>query len=205
MGLSGASARRAVDDVLARTGLESQAARPVRQLSGGWRRLADIARALVHRPALLVLDEPTAGLDPEHRDRAWSLLDAERRGRGTTILFSTHYLAEAEPSDLVVMLARGDVVAAGAPPALTAGVGDEVVEIDGPDAARAEAALRSVATLNVSIRTERGYRFGISARRAQPSTILASLPRIDRLAVRPATLEDVYFVSTQGAGARAGM
>jgi ABC-type multidrug transport system ATPase subunit len=204
MGLSGASARRAVDDVLARTGLESQAARPVRQLSGGWRRLADIARALVHRPALLVLDEPTAGLDPEHRDRAWSLLDAERRGRGTTILFSTHYLAEAEPSDLVVMLARGDVVAAGAPPALTAGVGDEVVEIDGPDAARAEAALRSVATLNVSIRTERGYRFGISARRAQPSTILASLPRIDRLAVRPATLEDVYFVSTQGAGARAG-
>jgi ABC-2 type transport system ATP-binding protein len=90
MGLRGRAARQAVDDALDRTGLRPQAAQPARQLSGGWRRLTDIARATVHRPDLLVLDEPTVGLDPEHRDRMWSLLETERRERGVTILFSTH-------------------------------------------------------------------------------------------------------------------
>src|SRR5262249_52939835 len=111
MGLGGACARRAVIEALDRTGLIGQASQPARQLSGGWRRLTDIARATVHRPELLILDEPTVGLDPEHRDRIWSLLDTERRERGATILFSTHYLSEAEPADRVVMLARGEVVA----------------------------------------------------------------------------------------------
>ena len=88
-------------------GLGARARPAARELSGGWRRLVDIARATLHRPDLLILDEPTVGLDPEHRERIWSLLDRERRDHGTTILFSTHYLAEAEPADRVVLLARG--------------------------------------------------------------------------------------------------
>jgi ABC-2 type transport system ATP-binding protein len=197
MGLGGAAARRAIADVVRRTGLESQIARPARQLSGGWRRLTDIARALIHGPDLLILDEPTIGLDPEHRDRTWALLDAERRDRGATILFSTHYLAEAESCDRVVMLAGGDTVASDTPAALISAVGDQVVEVEGPGAGGAEAALETMAAVNVSIRTDRGYRIGISGARSEPSTILASLPHVDRLAVRPATLEDVYFVRTQ--------
>src|SRR5688572_17998253 len=98
-GLGGRAAGNAVADVIARTGLSDRASQPARQLSTGWRRLVDLARALVHRPDLLILDEPTVGLDPEHRDRAWRLLEAERRERGTTIVFSTHYLAEAEQCD----------------------------------------------------------------------------------------------------------
>jgi ABC-2 type transport system ATP-binding protein len=74
MGLGGAALRRAVADAIARTGLETHAARPARQLSGGWRRLADIARATLHRPDVLILDEPTVGLDPEHRERVWRFL-----------------------------------------------------------------------------------------------------------------------------------
>ena len=74
--------------------------------------MTDIARATVHAPDLLILDEPTVGLDPEHRERMWALLDAERRDRGTTILFSTHYLTEAESCDRVILLAQGQVVAA---------------------------------------------------------------------------------------------
>jgi ABC-2 type transport system ATP-binding protein len=201
MGLGGPAARAAVEDALARTGLVEQAARPARQLSGGWRRLTDIARATVHRPELLILDEPTVGLDPEHRDRMWSLLDAERRDRGVTILFSTHYLAEAETCDRVLMLARGEVVAADTPAALMAEIGDQVVEVEGPDAERASSALQRTASVRMSIRTERGYRLGIAGAHDGVGAILAAAPRVTRLDVRRATLEDVYFAKTLRRGA----
>jgi ABC-2 type transport system ATP-binding protein len=203
MGLGSASARTAVEDALARTGLAAHAARPARQLSGGWRRLTDIARATVHHPDLLILDEPTVGLDPEHRDRMWSLLDAERRERGVTILFSTHYLAEAEACDRVVMLARGDVVASDTPAALMAGIGDQVVEVEGPDAELAVGSLQSAATIRMAIRTERGYRLGISGPHEGFGASLAAAPRVTRFDVRRATLEDVYFARTLADGVRA--
>ena len=114
-GLGGRALRAAVAAAIERAGLGPRAAQPARQLSGGWRRLVDIARATLHRPDLLILDEPTVGLDPEHRELIWTILGAERRERGTTILFSTHYLAEAEPADRVVLLSRGRVVADGTP------------------------------------------------------------------------------------------
>ena len=109
-GFGNQSARQAAADAMERVGLTERQSQPARHLSTGWRRLIDLARATLHRPALLVLDEPTVGLDPEHRDRAWRLLETERRERGTTVLFSTHYLAEAEACDRVVLLARGRVV-----------------------------------------------------------------------------------------------
>ena len=196
MGLGGAAAREAVESALRRTGVSSQASRPARQLSGGWRRLADIARATVHRPDLLILDEPTVGLDPEHRERMWSLLAAERRERGVTILFSTHYLSEAETSDLVVMLARGDAVATGTPAALMAGIGEQVVEVEGPDAERAARALESVASVRTSLRTERGLRLGVNGAPADLGALLSAAPQLTRVDVRRATLEDVYFATT---------
>ena len=105
-GLGGASSRAAVaDGDRAGRARRPRARSPRVELSGGWRRLVDIARATLHRPDLLILDEPTVGLDPEHRELIWTILDRERRERGTTILFSTHYLAEAEPADRVVLLA----------------------------------------------------------------------------------------------------
>src|SRR5205814_6727580 len=133
-GLGGRTARSAVADVIVRTGSKSRPSQPARQLSTGCRRLADLARALVHRPDLLILDEPTVGLDPEHRDRFWSLLETERAERGTTILFSTHYLAEAEDCDEVVLLARGRAVASDTPASLKARIGKQVVELEGEEA-----------------------------------------------------------------------
>jgi ABC-2 type transport system ATP-binding protein len=199
MGLDGSMARRAVAEALERTGLVARAAQPARQLSGGWRRLTDIARATVHRPELLILDEPTVGLDPEHRDRIWGLLETERRERGTTILFSTHYLTEAESCDQVILLARGQVVAANTPVALMAAVGCEVVEIEGPDAERVVRALDGVAAVHLRVRTERGYRLGISGPHDELARTVGGTPRITRFVIRPATLEDVYFARTQDA------
>lgn len=199
MGLGGGPARQAVADALDRTGLSARASQPVGQLSGGWRRLTDIARATVHRPDLLILDEPTVGLDPEHRDQMWSLLELERRERGTTVLFSTHYLAEAESCDRVVLLANGHVVATDTPKTLKNSVGNEMVELEGPGAERTARSLESIATLHFVVRTPRGYRVGISGPHEEVARIVGAAPHITSFTIRPATLEDVYFARTQQA------
>ena len=82
-----------------------------------------------------------------------------------------------------------------------AAVGDEVVEIEGPDAERAVQALHGVATVHLSIRTERGYRLGVSGRHEALARAVGAIPRITRFAIRSATLEDVYFARTQGLSA----
>jgi ABC-2 type transport system ATP-binding protein len=196
-GLGTRDARQAVDEALERTRLRERASQLGRQLSGGWRRLADIARATVHRPMLLILDEPTVGLDPEHRDRMWTLLDDERRARGTTILFSTHYLTEAEACDDVVLLSRGASVAEGSPVELKALVGSDVAEIEGPDADRLLEAARDAGMVRTVVRTERGYRIGLSGPREPLTRLAAAMPGVSRFGFRPPTLEDVYFERTQ--------
>ena len=196
-GLGGSKLRAAVGAAIERAGLGSLAAQPARRLSGGWRRLVDIARATLHRPDLLILDEPTVGLDPEHRELIWSILGAERRERGTTVLFSTHYLAEAEPADQVVLLSLGRAVADGTPAALRAAVGAEVAEIEGPGAERLARAIRGLGATATVLRTDRGFRVGITGERESVMELATSAPGIDRLAVRPTTLEDAYFAHTR--------
>jgi ABC-2 type transport system ATP-binding protein len=200
-GFRNLAARRAVGEAMERVGLSASASKPARQLSTGWRRLIDLARATLHRPALLILDEPTVGLDPEHRDRAWRLLETERREHGATVLFSTHYLTEAEGCDRVVLLARGRVVASDTPAALKATLGDEVVEVEGPDAQRLLPRLRDLVNVRLAIKTERGYRIGIVGSTEGLTRLAGLAPKLVRLTVRPATLDDVYFAKTQIAGA----
>lgn len=196
-GLEGPKVRTAVSEAMERAGLTERAAQSARELSGGWRRLVDVARATLHRPDLLILDEPTVGLDPEHRERIWTILATERRERGTTVLFSTHYLAEAEPADRVVLLARGEVVASDTPAALRAGVGDQVAEVEGPGAERLARALRGLGSVVTFLKSERGLRLGLRGEREAVVALAMDAPGIDRLALRPASLEDVYFAKTQ--------
>jgi ABC-2 type transport system ATP-binding protein len=196
-GLGGRLARAAVADTIERIGLGPRAGRLARELSGGWRRLLDIGRATLHQPDLLILDEPTVGLDPEHRDTIWSLLESQRRIHGTTVLFSTHYLAEAEPADRVLLLAHGKVVADGTPAALRAELGEGIAEIEGPGAERLARALRGLGATRVVLRTGRGYRVGIAGEREPVVELAAKAPGIDRFALRPTALEDVYFARTQ--------
>jgi ABC-2 type transport system ATP-binding protein len=200
-GLGGREMRAAVAAAIDRAGLGPRAGQPARQLSGGWRRLVDIARATLHQPDLLILDEPTVGLDPEHRELIWTILAAERRERGTTILFSTHYLAEAEPADRVVLLSRGQVVADDDPGSLRAAIGVEVAEIEGPGAERLARALRGLGATSAVLQTERGFRVGIARDRDAVIELATAAAGIERLALRPATLEDVYFARTRGGAA----
>jgi ABC-2 type transport system ATP-binding protein len=197
MGVGGAAARKAVAGAVEWSGLADRARTPARQLSGGWRRVLDIVRSLLHQPDLLILDEPTVGLDPEHRERVWSLLENRRREHGTTVLFSTHYMQEAEPADRVVLLSRGKVVACGAPSELQAEIGVEVAEIEGTGAERLVKALTGLGATRTKVRTERGYRVGLTGARDAVVELAGTAPGIDRFVLRRPSLEDVYFTRTQ--------
>src|SRR5579875_1382353 len=107
--------RRQVDDLAGLLGLGDALHRPVRALSGGTRRKLEIVRALMHRPRVLFLDEPSAGLDPESRRSLWAYLRDSRDSQGTTVVFTTHYLEEAERADDVCILRHGRIVERGTP------------------------------------------------------------------------------------------
>ena len=89
--------------------------RPVGKLSGGQRRRVDIARALIHRPQLLILDEPTTGLDPQTRKMIWSIIETLREEEGLTVLLTTHYMEEAASADYIVIIDHGWIAAEGTP------------------------------------------------------------------------------------------
>lgn len=92
--------------------------RPVGKLSGGQRRRIDVVRALLHDPEILILDEPTTGLDPQTRKTVWNVIDRLRKERGMTVFLTTHYMEEAVDADYVVILDSGKIVAEGTPLAL---------------------------------------------------------------------------------------
>lgn len=112
-----------IDDVLARLDLAAQRRAVVRSLSGGMRRRVELARALLHEPRLLILDEPTVGLDVESRQKLVAYVHALCRDAGRAVLWTTHLLDEIWPDDRVVVLHRGRVLATGTPPELAAATG----------------------------------------------------------------------------------
>lgn len=89
--------------------------RPYGKLSGGQRRRVDVARALLHKPSILILDEPTTGLDPQTRNTVWQVLDGLRKKEGMTVFLTTHYMEEAADADYVVILDSGRIAAEGTP------------------------------------------------------------------------------------------
>src|SRR3989440_5316533 len=160
----------------------------VDKLSGGMRRRLLIARALVHRPRLVLLDEPTVGLDPQVRQELWALIDA-LRAEGTTILMPTHYIEQAQRrADTVLIMSHGSAVAAGAPAELVAHhAGREAVEVYGPPARLAEVEAEAAAA-------------GFRTRRTGTSISVLGIEgadgRVPAGERRPANLEDVFVLLT---------
>jgi len=186
----GAAVDRALD--LAR--LRDRRRDAVDELSGGMRRRLLLARGLVHEPRLILLDEPTVGLDPQIRTELWTLIDNLRSG-GTTILMSTHYIEEAERlADEVAVMTHGKVISRGRPAELIVEhVGRETAEVYGPPDRLA--AVRSDAEAR-----------GLAVRPAGPAIAIVGSERAengaipDDAVVRAATLEDVFVMLT-GEGA----
>ena len=185
-----AERRAAIERALAMAKLVDRRSDRVDKLSGGMRRRLLIARALVHRPRLVLLDEPTVGLDPQVRQELWALIDA-LRSEGTTILMSTHYIEEAQRlADTVLIMSHGKAVAAGPPAALVREhAGSEALEVYGPPPrlaeVEAEASAKGLRTRRtgtsvsvLGVELESGNGFGIEGER------------------RPANLEDVFVLLT---------
>jgi lipooligosaccharide transport system ATP-binding protein len=186
--LARAERRPAIERALEIANLADRRHAKVDALSGGMRRRLLIARALVHRPRLLLLDEPTVGLDPQVRQELWALIDALRT-EGTSILMSTHYIEEAERlADTVTIMSHGKAVASGRPGELVfEHAGREVLEVYGPPARLAEVEAGAAAD-------------GLRTRRTGTSVALlgvegrnGDLPDGER---RPTTLEDVFVLLT---------
>ena len=191
-GLGGSALQAAVDDAIGRVGLTERARDLVLRLSGGLKRRAEIAKVLMTRPALLLLDEPTTGLDPGARRELWHDLAAIRHADGTTILLTTHLLDEAATADRVVILDRGKVVVEGAPEELTRRVGGDVIRLQAPDPAALAPRISgrfgvaaSVVDDEVRIEHDRAHTFAAEVVDAFPGEIRA-------VQFGRPTLEDVF-------------
>ena len=114
-GIHGAAFRRRLSELAGLLEFGDLLSRPLGKLSGGQRRRIDIARALLHEPKILILDEPTTGLDPQTRTTLWRVIGTLRRERGMTVFLTTHYMEEAADADYVVILDRGRIAAHGTP------------------------------------------------------------------------------------------
>jgi ABC-2 type transport system ATP-binding protein len=125
--------RGQVGDLAALLGLESEIFDPIRTYSGGMRRKLEIVRSLLHRPKVLFLDEPTAGLDTPSRRTLWDHLRSVRAESGTTIFLTTHYLEEAEQADRICIIDGGRIVSEGAPATLKAEIAREYLVVDAED------------------------------------------------------------------------
>ena len=138
--------RRQVEDWAGLIGLGRDIFRPVRTFSGGMLRKLEIVRSLVHRPAVLFLDEPTTGLDAPSRRAVWDYLRDVREESGTTIVLTSHYLEEAEQADRICVIDAGRIVATGSPAELTAALATGYLEVDAADrpALLAELARRGI-------------------------------------------------------------
>ncbi len=117
-GLNGAKLKDAVDSAAAAAGVTGILKRPYGKLSGGQRRRCDITRALIHRPDILFLDEPTTGLDPQTRRSVWDTVLELQRANGMTLFLTTHYMEEAAGADYVIIIDEGKIAAKGTPSAL---------------------------------------------------------------------------------------
>ena len=189
-------------EILERFGLADAADRPVRTYSGGMRRRLDVGAALVHRPPVLFLDEPTTGLDPEGRSELWSVI-RELVADGTTVLLTTQYLEEADRlADRVVVVDKGRVIADDTPKALKSQMGNTVAELGmdtEPDAVRAAGLLSGVAGGRVEsdgpilrITLQDGARVLIEVLRTLDSNRITPAS----LTVREPSLDDVFLALT---------
>jgi ABC-2 type transport system ATP-binding protein len=195
-GLRGAQLDQRIDEILTRVGLLERASDRVETFSGGMRRRIELAKGLLHHPEVLLLDEPTTGLDPGARRDLWQYLGILRDQEHVSIIVTTHLMEEAERCDRLAILNEGNLVALGTPDELTREIGGDVILLEARDPEVLAGQIRdrfhvdaSVMDRHVRLEIENGHRF-------VPDVVEAFPGEIQALSVSKPTLEDVFIHRT---------
>ena len=195
-GLHGASLKSRITEMLGRVGLADRANEKAETFSGGMQRRLELAKGLLHHPSVLLLDEPTTGLDPGARRDLWQYLAILRDEERVTVIVTTHLMEEAERCDRLAILNEGKVVALGTPDDLKHEIGGDVILLDAksPDSLAERIRARfhfDTQVLNGQVRIERenGHRFITDVVEAFPG-------EIEAISVSKPTLEDVFIHRT---------
>jgi ABC-2 type transport system ATP-binding protein len=196
-GLKGSALKNRVEEILTRVGLADRAQERVETFSGGMQRRIELAKGLLHHPGVLLLDEPTTGLDPGARRDLWQYLQILRHEERVSILVTTHLMEEAERCDRLAIMNEGNLVALGTPAELKSEIGGDVILLDAArDADSLAQHIRTrfhVATtvLGAQVRIERegGHRF-------VPDLVEAFPGEIQAISVSKPALEDVFIHRT---------
>jgi len=192
-GLRGPDLYQRIDRALATVGLGERAGERVERFSGGMRRRVEVAKGLLHRPKVLLLDEPSTGLDPSARIDLWQHLRQINRDEGVTLLVTTHLMEEADRCSRLAVLARGRLLACDTPAAMKERIGGDVITLTTTQPAQLREALRQklgVETMEVDqllrFERQRGHE-------VVPQVIEAAPGLVDAVSVGKPTLEDVFI------------
>lgn len=195
-GMAGRQLQARQDEMLAQLRLNDRAADLVETLSGGLRRRVELAKGMLHHPQVLLLDEPSTGLDPGARSDLWDYLQQVRAEQGVTVVLTTHLLEEADKADRLAILHEGRLVALDTPEALRASVGGDTITVATGEPERLAGAIRerfdfaaSVVDGTVRIAQQDGHRWIARLVEAFPG-------RIDSITLGKPTLEDVFIART---------
>ena len=181
--------RDRVHELAALLGLENEMFKKVKKFSGGMRRKLEIIRSLLHKPRVLFLDEPTAGLDPVSRRNLWEYLGKVRNESGTTIFLTTHYLEEAEEADKICMINQGRILSLGSPAQVKANLIEHYLLIDAENRGQLRTELKS---LNIAFTETPLFKISLNDRTAQQIIKAINTP-LTLLKTHIPTLEDAYL------------
>jgi ABC-2 type transport system ATP-binding protein len=195
-GLRGAALKSRIQEMLARVGLADRAHEKAETFSGGMQRRLELAKGLLHHPSVLLLDEPTTGLDPGARRDLWQYLQILRDEEKVTVIVTTHLMEEAEHCDRLAILNEGKLVALGTPAELKHEIGGDVILLDTRDPEALAERIRArfevdAQVLDGQVRLERenGHRF--------ITDVVETFPgEIEAISVSKPTLEDVFIHRT---------
>ncbi len=197
--------RKAVDACITRQRLAAYADTPAGALSGGWKQRLALAAAVIHRPALLLLDEPTAGVDPEARRRFWDEIHRLAAEEGVTVLVSTHYMDEAERCHDIAYIFAGRILARGRAEALLAESGLIALKVTGPGLAQRLARIERAPGVIAAGVFGGALHLAGEDRAALEKAVATHLGDLAvEIAEEPATLEDLFIALVRRAGPLSG-
>lgn len=195
-GLRGNALETRITEMLERVGLNDRRNDLLDTFSGGMQRRVELAKGLLHRPKVLLLDEPTTGLDPGGRHDLWNYLEDLRASEGVTVLVTTHLMEEAERCDRLAILNEGNLVSLGTPNELRSKIGGDVVLLESGDPQALAAAIRErfglkpvVVENSVRLELQQGHKFVTEVVEAFTGSKL----KIQSVSVSTPTLEDVFI------------